>query len=80
MSRAITVCHIDTAAGARFSIHPDAEDLRTSLIEYFNEVLLTDEEDPLADDATLEEVTEAIEEMENVSTETIHIDPEEFWS
>lgn len=64
-------CHIATAAGARFSEHKDQEDLRTSLIEYFNEVHADCTSDELHEDATLEEVIDAIEEIEDVSWEEI---------
>lgn len=72
----IVVCHIRTSAGARFSIHKDLEELRQELIEYTNEVLA---ESCLgyevSRDATLEQVIEAIEEVEDVSYEETEIIP-----
>lgn len=63
--------HIASAAGSRFSTHDSEEEMRTSLIEYWNEVLSDDESEELNEDASLEEAIEKIEEMESVSWECI---------
>ena len=69
------VCHIRTSNGARFSIHRNEEELRVELIDYYNECL-AEGNFQLADDTDLEEAQDAIEEMEDVSWEEIHITAE----
>jgi hypothetical protein len=68
-----TVIHIETSAGARFATvdgPEDGEGVRQELLYYHNEVLPAVEEDEkLPDDATVEQLVEAIEEYENVSME-----------
>ena len=79
MIKKLIVCHISTAAGARFSIHESEDELRTSLIEYNNETLNDGEdESQLEDFASLEEAIEMIEDCENVSWEELWFNPEEF--
>lgn len=74
----LTLEHIRTSAGARFSTYTDDEDRRQQLIAYFNEVHVDGDTastaEWLADDAELEDVVEAIEEYEDVSTEEISVD------
>ncbi len=80
MTKSIIVCHIDTSAGARFSIHPDGEELRKSLVEYNNDTLNDGEDDDqLDEDSTLSEAIEKIEERESVSWEEIFL-PDGFFS
>lgn len=76
------VWHLETSAGARFDWAKDEEHLRQQLIEYNNTVLNDDEpDDQLAEDATLEEAIEKIEERENFSQEEVYggylMDPRE---
>jgi hypothetical protein len=80
VSKPLTICHIETAAGPRFSIHPTEEHLRQELISYYNEVHADADTEELPDDAPLEDVIEAIEEIESLSRETITINPQEFWA
>jgi hypothetical protein len=80
MNRPLILCHIETSSGPRFSIHPTEEHLRQELISYFNEVHADADTEELPDDADLEDVIEAIEEIESLSRETITINPQEFWS
>jgi len=75
------VVHIATSAGARFSMHDTEEEMRTGLIEYYNEVHAVSfdsgELDP--ENTTLEEAIDAIEEIENVSRECIWQPPQKVW-
>lgn len=67
------VWHVDTSSGARFDWAKDEEHLRQQLIEYNNETLNSGEPDEqLADDATLEEAIDLIEESESFSREDMH--------
>jgi len=79
--RKIHVVHIATPAGARFSMHDTEEGMRTSLIEYYNEVHAkeSDEGELDPDNTTLEEAIDAIEEIENVSRECIWQPPQKVW-
>lgn len=80
MNKTLIVCHIDTAAGARFSIHPNEESLRRSLIEYNNDTLNNGESDDQVDEnSALGEVIDKIEERENVSWEATYL-PDGFFS
>jgi hypothetical protein len=63
--------HIRTSAGPRFSTYERDEDRRVQLIQYYNEVHADEDNPELADDATLEEVVDAIEEFEDIDTEEI---------
>lgn len=71
----ITLEHIRTSAGARFSTYTDDEDRRVQLIQYWNEVHAENEIDvgELADDTPLDVVVEAIEELEDIDEEEISI-------
>jgi hypothetical protein len=75
VNQSIVVCHIATPAGARFSVHPDEEGLRQSLIEYHNDTIADGESEHLDPDASLEETIDAIEESENLSWESITLAP-----
>ena len=80
MAKSIIVCHIAASSGSRFSIHPNEEELRKSLIEYNNDTLHDGEDDDQVDeDCTLSEVIETIEEQENLSWEEIYF-PEGFFA
>lgn len=62
--------HVATSAGARFEWAQDEEELLRQLVEYNNGVLNAGEPDEqLAEDATVEEAIEKIEEQENFSRE-----------
>jgi hypothetical protein len=71
--------HIATPAGARFSIHDSKEDMRTSLIEYYNEVHAGNLTYPIPDDYDLADVIDEIEEFENVSWEEVWLPPQKVW-
>jgi hypothetical protein len=68
----LTLEHIRTSAGPRFDWYADDEQRRQALIQYFNEVHAEGPMDEIAD-ASLDEVVEAIEEFEDVSTEEMSI-------
>ena len=64
------IWHVETSSGPRFDWATDEEHLRQQLIEYNNDVLNDGEpDDQLAEDVTLEEAIEKIEERENFSRE-----------
>lgn len=67
----IIVEHIRTSAGARFATYTSDEDRRVQLIQYYNEVHAGPGVDEFADDADLSEVVDAIEDIEDVSSEEI---------
>jgi hypothetical protein len=73
--------HIETSSGARFSTHETEEDMRKSLIEYYNEVHAYDGSgtDTLPDCMSLEEVVDEIEEIENLSIEETWLPSEKVW-
>ena len=60
-------CHIATISGARWSYHHDAEDLRSELVQYWNEVRAPEMGDAVPEDTAFEAVLDLIEESENVS-------------
>jgi hypothetical protein len=63
------IWHVETSAGARFDWAKDEEHFRRQLIEYYNETCKDSTDKELADDATLDEATEAIEDYESLSYE-----------
>lgn len=72
MTKSLIVCHIETSSGARFSIHADEEEFRTSLVDYNNNTLKNGEDDGQVDeDCSLAEVIDSIEDRENLSWEQI---------
>lgn len=72
--------HIATPAGPRFSTHGSEEEMRLSLIEYYNEVHAPDsDEGELPEDADLETVKDAIEEFESLSVEETWLPPQKVW-
>jgi len=80
MARRYTT-HIETPSGPRFSTHDSEEEMRQSLIEYYNEVHAPDytEKGELPSDAPLEEVVDAIEAFENLSIDETWIPSQEVW-
>lgn len=72
--------HIATPAGPRFSTHGSEEEMRQSLIEYYNEVHAPEsDEGDLPEDADLQTVKDAIEEIEDVSWEETLLPPQKVW-
>lgn len=80
MRQSIVISHIATDKGARFSINRDEEEFRREMIQYYNEVHSKDDNRTLDDDTSLDDVTEAIEEHENLSWEEISLEPGFFTS
>jgi hypothetical protein len=66
-----TIVHIRTIFGAIFSVHENDEDMRQSLIDYFNQILA--DEDGLDEFATLTAVIGSIQEFQEVSIEEVSI-------